>query len=243
MSPYNESSHAINIANFRKIVDRCNEFGEKYNPANPDITIASMTAKWTAVSALHSDYLLAWDNTKLPIEKREHLFDQFDKIVRRTIGIFESTKAIEEAKVTARGFVRKITGSNVKVKKLPGTDTPDPKRISNSHQSYLQRVDNFEQLINIYKNDGNYAANEEELKIASLEALLEELKTANYNVDVAVTEALIHRNKRNHGLYDKETGMLDIAILCKKYVKGLFGPRSVEAKTVTGIYLKRFVKM
>lgn len=242
MPSINESGHAINLSNFKKIVDRCSEF-ESFNPTNPDITIVNMTAKWTTVSTFHSAYLHGWDNAKLPIGERENLFERFDKLVVRTIGIYESTKAIKEAKETAKGFVRKITGSNVKVLKLEDGVTPAPNHISNSHQSYVQKVDNFEQLINIYKNDENYAPNEEKLKIISLDALLFELKTANSNVDAAVTIAMTLRNKRNYGLYKADSGLVDISLACKKYVQGLFGPRSPEAKTVTAIEVKRLMRM
>jgi hypothetical protein len=95
----------------------------------------------------------------------------------------------------------------------------------------------------LYKTDSNYAPNETELAIASLESLLIDLKNANNDVFKVNTIALKYRTERNHGLYDINTGVIDISLACKKYVRGLYGTKSPEARSVTGIYLKRVMRI
>jgi hypothetical protein len=242
MASISETGHAVNIANFKKIIDRCTEFLTNYNPPNADITVANMTAKWTAVDTLHNDYLAGLDDTKLPINDREILFEQLDRTVVRTRNLYECTKASSQSKKDAKGFVRKIVGSNVKIPKLEN-DVPDPNYVSNSQQSYVKKVDNLSQLVNLYKTDANYIPNETDLTIASLDTLLANLRAANLNVGQLVSHAITLRTDRNHGLYDVDTGVIDISLACKKYVMSLYGAKSPEAKSVTGIYLKRIMKI
>lgn len=240
MAKQYETGHAINLSNFMVLVSLITEYGETYNPVNENLTVANMTLKWTAVNDMQNAYLLAKDNTNLPIDERELKFEKLNKLARRTVSLYESTHAIKQAVADAKSFLKKITGSNVKVKKLEDGITPDPKYISNSHQSFVQKMANFAELINIYKNDTNYASNEDDLKITSLETVLSDLKTANDTVVSADVHATKLRNIRNHGLYDIDTGLVDIAQACKKYVKGLFGAGSPEAKAVAKIKFRRY---
>jgi hypothetical protein len=242
MSSKSETGHSVNIANFKLITDRCMEFGAIYNPPNPDITIANMSTKWNEVSVLHSSYLVKLEDTKLPINEREILFDSLDRTVVRTLNIYESTKASKQAKKDAKGLVNKITGFNNRIPRLEN-NLPDPNWVSNSQRSYVKKVDNFEQLIYLYKTDSHYTPNETVLTIASLESMLAALKNANTDVDRVNTIAIKYRTDRNHGLYDINSGVIDISLACKKYVRGLFGTKSPEARSVTGIYLKRVMKI
>jgi hypothetical protein len=242
MASTSETGHAVNIANFKKIIKRCEQFGTNYNPPNPDITIANMTVKWTEADTAHSNYLIKLEDTKIPINNREILFERLDKTIVRTLNLYECTKASKQTKKDAKGLVKKITGSNVKIPRLEN-NLPDPKYVSNSQQSYVKKVDNFEQLWDLYKTDTNYAPNETVLTIASLESLLNNLKTANNEIGLLITHEIKYRTIRNHSLYDIETGVIDISLACKKYVRSLYGAKSPEAKSVTGIYLRRMMKI
>jgi hypothetical protein len=240
MASTSESGNAINIANYKRIVDLCTEFGAFYQPTTTEITIASMTAQWTAVDALHTAYLDALDETKIPINDREILFDKLRILSVRSRNLYESTKASSLSKNDAKGFVRKITGSSVKFPKL-ANNVPDPKHVSNSHQSFVNQADNFNQLLNLYKKDVNYTTNEADLSVTSLENFHAEVRAANENVWKVLSHAIKLRTERDHGLYDIETGVIDVTLACKKYVRGVYGAKSPEAKAVSRIYLKRFM--
>lgn len=242
MASTSETGHVVNIANFRKIIDLCEEFGETYDPVNADISIASMTAKWTAVNVLHGEYIVALEGTKIPINDRELLFQEISRVAVRTVNLYASTKASKLAIKDAKGFVIRFTGRNVKIPKLED-GTPDPKYVSNSQQSYVKKTEHFEKLIELYKADSNYASNEELLQVANLETLLANAKSANQNVHDVVATAIKKRIDRDHALYDIGTGLYDLSMACKKYVRGLFGPKSPEAMSVVSIKLKRNFKL
>lgn len=199
-----------------------------------------MTTKWNTADIAHSAYLSAVSDTKIPIDDREVLFQNMEKIAIRTVNSYECTKASKQAMKDARGFLKKITGSSVRIPRLEG-DIPDPNYVSNSQQSYIKLVEHLEQLILLYKNDANYNPNENFLKTASLDTLLADMKLANGNIDGLIAKVDSHRATRNHALYDIGPGIIDCSIACKKYVRSAFGPKSDEAISVTSIPLKRIM--
>ena len=232
-----ETGHAVNIANFKKLIDECTPM-VGYNPSNGQLTILSMTAKWTAGDTAHNILTLAMQNAKNPINAREILFAPLDKLVVRSFNYFKSTSASAQVKKDAKGLVVKITGSNVKVPKLPD-GTPDPNHISLSHQSFVQRTDTFKQLKDLYASDVNYAPNEADLMVAALTTLYTAMKNANDTIGAIIAPVDQARITRDHQLYDKDTGMLDVAQKCKDYVRGLFGAKAPETKLVTRIKFRR----
>jgi len=241
MASTSETGHVINIENYRKVIDKCELFPE-YAPPNDDLTIVNMTAQWEKVSGFQADYIDALENTKDPVNDREVLFIELDRIVVRTLNNFECTKATTQAKKDAKGLVDKITGCNVHVERLEN-DVPDPNHISNSQQSFIKKVDNFEMLVVYYAQNDKYTPNENSLKIANLQTMLANLKAANKSVDKLISLMEKARRKRNHGLYDIGIGIIDVSLACKKYVRSLYGARSQEAKSVTSIYLKRIMRL
>ena len=126
----------------------------------------------------------------------------------------------------------------MKVDKL-ADGTRNPADVSTSHQGFVQRADTFKQLVDLYKSEPLYAPNEGDLKIVALEALATAMKTANNNIGTIIAPLNTARITRDKALYEKDTGMVDIAQACKNYVKGLFGATSPESKTVTGIKFTR----
>lgn len=242
MASTSETGHVVNLANFKKIIERCEEFGDTYAPANAEITLANMTAKWTAADILHSAYITALEATKIPVNDREILFEEIRKIAVRTVNIYASTKASKAAIKDARGFLIKFSGTNVRIPKMED-GTPDPKYVSNSQTSYVKKVEHLEMLIGLYKNDTNYTPNEALLQIANLEELLAKAKTANSGLQDVIAQAIKSRIDRDHALYDIGTGLYDLSVACKRYVRGLFGPQSPEAKSVVSIKLRQNMRL
>jgi len=238
MSKIYETGNVINIANFKSIINLCINLGAKYNPSNPDISIAGMTAKWSAAEALHEIYLVKLMATKNPINDREDLFKKMKSITVRSSSFYYCSQSSDLNKESVKALVRKITGSNVHRKKL-ADGRIDPKHKSNSHLSYEVMTDNFATLISWYKNDANYLPNEADLTIASLDVLLGKLTAANSLVGRLMAEKTVAMNDRDKALFTKVSGIVDVSLACKKYVRALFGVKSEEAKAVSGILVKR----
>jgi len=233
-----ETGHAVNISNFKLLIDKCTVFGAAYNPSNTDLSIANMTTLWLSADTAQQTLSTAFQNAKNPINQREVLFRPLSKLVTRTLNYFRSTKAGDQVIHAAKALADRIRGHGLAVKKLPD-GTPDPDDVSNSHMSFVQRTDTFGQLIDLYVAEPLYAPNETDLQTGSLQALHLQMKTANDNIGTILAPVENARIARNHALYDPRTGMLDVAAAAKAYVQGLFGATTAEAKTVTGIRFTR----
>jgi hypothetical protein len=238
MASNQETGHAVNNSNFKLMIDKCASYGKPYNPSNADITLAAMTAKWIESDTIHGDLTKAVMNSKNPINERELLFEPVNKTVTKSINYLKSTKASKLLKDDAKGLGNRMRGFGVKVTKLPD-GTPDPKGVSTSHQGYVQRADAFKQLVDLYASETNYAPNEVELQVVTLQNLYLEMKKMNDNIGNIIGPVEKLRADRNTTLYAKETGIVDISLACKAYVTGLFGARSAESKMVSGLKFTR----
>ena len=237
-----ETGHDVNIQNFKLIIDRCTEFSTSYQPSNIALSVVNMTTQWTDAQTNHNNYLGKLVDTKIPVDEREDLFETLTSIVTRANNMFGSTAAKTSVKKDVRGYLNKILGRNIKIPRLEG-GVPDPKYVSNSQQSFVKKTYNFQQFVLLLKADTNYAPNEPDLTIVSLEGLLDELKTVNLSVEEILGHAINFRILRDHSLYDLETGVIDVSLACKKYVKGVYGAMTLEASSVTSIALRRIMRL
>lgn len=232
-----ETGHGVNISNFKLLLDKC-AVVPNYNPSNPDITIPSMTMRWQTADGAHQTVITAVSQSKDPINQRELLFKPHDKLITRTLNYFESTKANKSVKKDAKGLADKIRGFKTKIPKLPD-GTPDPAHVSQAHLSYVQRQLAFKQLIDLLAADPNYAPNESEVSIATLQGLHTSMKTANDNIGTIIAPVQSARVTRDNALYKAETGLVDIALACKDYIISLLGARKPETKLFTSIKFTR----
>lgn len=238
MASNSETGHSVNISNFKLLIDKCAAFGLPYNPSNTDLTIVNLTALWTTGNAAHQTLTTAIQNSKNPINAREILFDPVDKLVTRSLNYFNSTKASAQIKKDAKGLADRYRGFGIDVAKLPD-GTPDPNDVSTSHQGYVQKADTFKQLKDLYASEPLYAPNENDLKITALTTLATSMKTLNDSIGTIIAPIGTAKITRDKALYEINTGMVDVALFVKAYVKGLYGARAAETKTVSGIKFTR----
>ena len=101
------------------------------------------------------------------------------------------------------------------------------------------RLDNLFKLIQLLLSIPEYNPNEEELKIAYLNTLMEDLKLKNAAVIEKTIPLSNARISRNNILYKDDTGLCDMAMNVKTYLKSLFGPTSLEYKQISSLSFKK----
>ena len=237
MASKSESGHVINVSNFKLLIDKCGVLGGAYQPSNPDLTIVNLTAQWVVADAAQGTINAAMQQSKEPINERQLLFKPLSKLVTRVVNVVKSTKASAELKRDVKGIGDKIRGVR-KVKKVVDGEAEE-QTVSTSHMSFVMRAENFLSLINLLKGVGEYAPNEVELKIASLEVLYNNMKQRNDAIGTIIAPVENARMERDEALYKEGTGIVDVAQLAKNYVKGAFEAGSNEYKLVSGIKFTR----
>lgn len=238
MASSTETGHAVNISNFKLLIDKDNAFGVTYNPSNTDIVTANMIALWTTADTAHATLVSIVATAKQPINAREILFEPLNKLVTKSLASLDSTKASKQVKKDARGLADKIRGFKLQ-KNTPETD---PDFVSRSHQGFVQRADNFKLYNDLLATVPEYLPNEADIKLPALILLQSKMKLANDNIGTIIAPIGTARATRDHALYDEETGILDVAQKSKKYVKSVFGATAAEYKLVSGIKFRRPAK-
>lgn len=233
-----EGGHAKNVAQFQKVITRC-ELLPDFNPPNSIIDLVEL-----------KKYHIKADNTivsvhehkstsDIAINDRQIEFERLDFISTRTVNILEVIANEKKIVADARTILRRIRGEASKPKtdeNDPGQEAREPR--SNSQQSFDKRIDHFLALIELVKQVTGYEPNEAELTIAGLTAYHAELVMRNNSVIQANAQLSKARKERDKILYNDTNGLLQRAKLVKLYVKSLYGSSSKEYKDIAAIKFK-----
>ena len=238
---YSETGHAKNIANFDSLLTFVTSYGAAYNPARASIKLASLQAL-----AVSGKAAVAAVNTALPaysnaIAAREVAFAPLSKLVTRVMNAIKASDTSVNVDENARTIARKIQGiratpkKSEEVKKALAAEGKEVIEVSSSQMSYDNRLDNFDKLIKLLSSIPLYAPNEAELKVTALITLYNDLRNKNAAVMTATAPLSNARILRNDIMYKDNTGICDIAIDVKTYIKSLYGASSPQYKQVSGL--------
>ena len=234
--PIIETGHAKNVANFEDFISFVTAYGATYNPTKASIKLANLNAIFTQAKSDITNVMnktVAFNTTS---NVRATLFEPLQKLSTRLVQALSSTDATEELVKDAKTVNRKLQGKRSKaIEATTDPNAPAPNTISASQQSYDQLIEHFGKLIEILKSEPTYVPNETELKIATLNTQLTALKTANTNVTTAYTAVSNSRIARDKTLYKEKTGIYDVTLDVKNYVKSLYGISSPEFKQLSKI--------
>jgi hypothetical protein len=164
--------------------------------------------------------------------ERDSAFDPLGQLVTRSLNSLRASSSSEQTDEAATAIVRKIRGTRITSAKPAAATDVKVATVSTSQQSYDSIIDNYERYIQYISATPEYAPNEEEIKLPVLKALAVELRaknTACNNAKVTIDNA---RMARNRALYTPLTGLVDVALDAKTYIKSLFGATSPEYKLI-----------
>ena len=244
MTSTNETGHAKNVSNLDDLISIITAYGATYNPTKTAIKLTALQTLSTnakaAVNAVNAA-LPAYSNA---VAAREVAFTPLNKLSTRVLNAIKATDTTEQVDENARTLIRKIQGKRATPKKTEEekaaaqAEGKEVKEISASQLSYDNRLDNFDKLIKLLSSITLYVPNEAELKVTALTTLYNDLKAKNAAVLAATTQLSIARIARNDVLYKANTGLVDIALDVKTYIKSLYGATSPQYKQVSGISFK-----
>lgn len=233
MASTSETGHAKNFENFEDLIQTCADFSAAYDPNNALITIKAMEQKLSDTNNVIEEV----SQNKGPFidrtNDRQEVFDGMKKLTTRVVNSFKTHQETTDKQFDdAMTFVRKIRGQ--RVKKI---DPEDQNSISVSQQSYDQLYNHFRNFVNYINSHSFYAPNETALQPAALIAFLANMRVKNKAVTTAAVPLNSDIKKRDKIMYAKKTGLVDVAIEAKDYVKSAFkgGGSSPEYNLVRGI--------
>ena len=234
MASTSETGHAKNVDNLGLLISNIASYGDRYKPTNPSILLEAlkkMEADGRAAVLAVNDAMPIYSRATI---ERDNAFAPLGQLVTRSLNSLRASSSSEQTDEAASAIVRKIRGNRTTAKAAAATDVKVA-TVSTSQQSYDSVIDNYERYIQYIAATPEYAPNEDDIKLPVLKALAVDLRaknTACNNAKVAIDNA---RMARNRVLYTPLTGLVDVALDAKTYIKSLFGSTSPEYKQVAKI--------
>lgn len=240
------TGHLVNVTNYKTLVKDIIDLQSNYNPKIVRLQIENLqTVSVNATDSINEMHN-AYQAYIKAVKERETAYDLLGALILRSFNAFKVSDVDEKIIETAKSFVRKMQGKRAGKKFTEeelaalAAEGKNVKQISTAQMSYTYRFEFYDQYIIIVANEPNYAPNEEDIQVASLNSHLEIAR--NCNEMVAITESKLKdaRIKRNKVLYAPKTGLVPIALDIKEYIKSVFGANSPEYKKIAALSFKNF---
>jgi len=228
----------MNVANLFKLVTYCEAYGSRYNPSNPNLKIPylrELGANSKSLSGIVNELLAPYNAAH---NERALAFKPLSPLATRLLNAIKASTTNRKVDDNIKTYVRKIKGERasaktvvVKVEGVVPTDAPNEQ--SSSQLDFNNRLNNLDILIKQLAFIPQYAPNEQELQVGSLQNMYNDLSAKNnaaVDVQVKIDNARLNRNKV---MYAPLTGLVDVALDVKTYVKSVFGPTSAEYKQIS----------
>jgi len=226
------------VAAFEQLLSFCNAHGSVFNPSKKAIKLTALEALLTqANGSMHAvqQAITAKDNA---IIARKQTFRELPKFATRIINALSATDASKDVIEKANAFRLSLSPRTNRPAIPSGAAGPSPegerKSRSTSMLSYTRMTENFAALVQVLSAEPEYTPNEHSMTIAGLTEFVESLREMNravYQAEVDLSNARFRRDKLLYG----EDGIKDCSQRVKKYVKSLFGARSVPFRQISGL--------
>lgn len=239
MASTTETGHAKNVANFEELISVAVTLGTAFNPSKASLKLTALQAQ--AAAARNA---MTAVNTALSVQKnataaRKMAFSTLNKYVTRIMNALRASDSSTALDKSAMSIVKKIHGVRASAKlsddekKILAEAGKDVTEISASQLSFDNRLDNFDKLIQLISGVPQYAPNEADLKLTAIIAFYNDLKAKNSAVVNADSKLASARQTRNDILYKPLTGVIDIALDAKNYIKSVFGATSQQYRQIS----------
>jgi hypothetical protein len=215
-----ESGHAIVVANMEDLTSFCDSTKTLYNPAKSELLLQSLLDLSVSARAVMKNYKIVKVDYDNAINARADAFAPLRTLATEIMNLLKSFGASEKTLDDARGINYKIQGKRVG-KLSDQTDNKSSKKNNSvSQQSMDRMIDHYQQLLLLLENESTYSPHEPEMNVVGLDAMLKGVIGKNSEAITATSELNKVRALRDQILYAERTGVVDIALAVKAYVKG-----------------------
>lgn len=240
-----ESGHARVIFNFKRLKESVIK-NPDFKPSNKALLPESLQIAIDKSEAAMNETAVAALNYRSAVKAREKAFESLGSFATRVCNTLKISDKEGKSYEIAKTYLRKIQGKRVIAKRTEEEQKADAeagiayKEVSSSQMSYDSLVENFGMLVRLAISNPAYKPNEKDLQNDALNAKLNDLKSKNAAVVSAISDLFKARAKRNELLYKEMTGLVDLALDTKTYLKGAFGTKSSYYLEVAGL---KFVRL
>ena len=237
----NQTGHVQNLVNLGVVINHLGTFQKNYNPPRNILTIDGLTQLKSDGESVLASVTSAEISCKNSISARSSSFDNLDNLITRAINGLRISGAPAQTIVQAETIVRQLRGKRATAKttgkEAVTANESGAEIVQNTlHNTTMDsKIENFTKFVQFLSGILEYKPNEADLTITALNAKLADLKTTNASYVTAMAALDAARLERNTILYAENSGVVDVAMSVKLYVKSLFGARSPQYKEISDI--------
>lgn len=241
MTTQSETGHAKNVANFETLITNVTGLGASYNPSKESIKLPALNTLLASAKVAINDVNSTEPAHKNAVSVRDAAFKPLSKLITRVNNSLKASNSSSQVDDSAMTLVHKLQGrrSTPKMtdeeKQAAEAEGKVLKESASSQLSFDSRVDNLDKLIKLLTSVPEYAPNETELTTESLTSLYNDLSAKNSAVINATVPLNNARIARDQILYSALTGIIDISVDVKMYVKSVFGATAPQYKAISGL--------
>lgn len=240
MSKIYETGIAKNVANANLLITYVTQLATLYQPSNPDIELEVLKTLYQDAS----DYTQEVNSTlapyKLAAKERTLVFAPITPKLTKLRRVYKSTRGVSESQLeTFMTIARKYRGNR---KNKPNQSAP-PDTEQNQHSvaqlSFDQRTNTFIQLIELLQSTPNYAPNETEYQVSTLQNEKDQMKDATQKVADTYFPLSLARGKRNKVMYTDKLNLVDTFNTAKDYLFTILDTKSPEYKAIARLKFRK----
>jgi len=245
MKATNGSGHEQNVTNLNVVISCVSTYGTRYNPSVTALTIPELNKLYLRALDANDAATVSEVAEKNARAARNNKFEGIDDKVTRianAVRICGATPQIIDQVETivrelrAKRATDKLTDEEIAAEKAKGNDV---KQVTLHQGTYDRRLINFGKLAQLLVTIPQYKPNEPELTTEAINAAYTEYKTLNDAVITAIARNKASDIARLEILEADNTGLIDIALAAKQYVKSVFGATSPQYKQISNIPFTR----
>jgi hypothetical protein len=235
-----------NVTNVSSLITRIGLFPNGYNPSRNEFTIPFLVQLKIGGEAVIASANAAKNVLQKMIALRISEFTGFGSLITRSVGALRISGALPKVIEQGEAIVREIRGERASNKhteeeiaaaKEKGEDL---KNNTQHNADFDSKVKNLGNYVTFLRTVDEYRPNEPDLTVDALAAKYQSLKTANDNCSTAESTEKAVRLVRDNYMNDENTGLVDIALGVKSYVKSAYGATSAQYKSISDLL---FVKI
>lgn len=238
-------SNQQNVDNLEVLTEKVITFIPAYDPSEARLSIQNQREIKASGDAVLEKVAIAETVCDNAITARNIAFDALDPFVTRLINGLRISdvpaQTVEQGESLVREFRnQRATPIEPPSKTDEGSDEEESSRNNKlRNSSFNTKIENYRNIVLLLSSLLAYKPNEKDLRIDALKVRLTDLKHVNSVAVAAEAAAEAARQLRDIILYADKTGLFDVAMDSKLYVKSAYGATSTQYKSISGILFTR----
>lgn len=239
-----ETGHFINLSNFNSLISYLGT-QPQYLPDATELSIASLSDRRDEVTDATNNLITQAAQLQQKVNDRQQTFAQIKKIAMRVMRYIEATSTDHEAIKDIKSHHNELKSKNVtKIETINPDGSVSTKTYSNNRLSYFSIAENFQKMVERIATLNNYAPTDSAISITALQNHYQNLHNINTQTNQAFQEVSIARINRDVSMYEKDIGLVDLAIRVKKFAQYKFGMQSDQYKYIQSlVFTKKQIRI